>query len=486
MTAPDPLDQPPEHGVRRALHARHLMMIALGGVIGSGLFISSGYTVAQAGPLGAVLAYLMGALVAWMVMTCLGELAVAFPDSGGFYTYAYRTIGPAAGFVTAWLYWLCWVAALASEFTASALIMQRWFPHAPTWVWCLLFAAGLYALNAYSVRWFGEAEMWFSALKVATIVIFICVGAALILGWRSPGGHAPLLGNFLTPDGVFPTGISGVIITTLAVFYAFSGTELIAIAAGETVDPHRTIPRALRVTLLRLVLFFVGAIFVVAALLPYPPETRDNVESSPFVLVFEQAGIPYAADLMAFIVIVALLSAGNSGLYACSRLLYSLARSRQLPAAFGRTTRRGVPLLAVTASLAGGLFSLLSSVLSPGAVYLALVSVAGFAVVAVWIIIVVAQIRYRRALLASGHEASELPYRAPGYPWVPLAALIACGVSLVAVAFDPQQRPSLIFGIPFVGLCLIVYRFLPSAAPTALSPAAPPGSSRREEPRGRR
>nr|WP_255476834.1 MULTISPECIES: amino acid permease [unclassified Corynebacterium] len=271
----------------------------------------------------------------------------------------------------------------------------------------------------------------------------------------------------------------------MAVFYAFSGTELIAITAGETVDPRRTIPRALRMTLLRLVLFFVGAIFLIAALVPHPPRNDETVEGSSFVMVFERADIPAAADLMAVIVIVALLSAGNSGLYACSRLLYSLSCSHHLPAAFGRTTRRGVPLLAVTVSLAGGLLCLLSSVISPGVVYLALVSVAGFAVVAVWIVIVVAQLRYRCAYLASGGSVADMAYHTPGYPWVPLGALLACGASLVAVAFDPQQRAALLFGIPFVLLCLIAYRFLPAMPPAERSPADPPGNTHPEGPPAR-
>ncbi|KQB87574.1 Amino-acid permease RocE [Corynebacterium lowii] len=416
-----------------------------------------------------------------------GGIGRGLPRFRGFATYAHKTIGPAAGFVTAWLYWLCWVAALASEFTASALIMGRWFPGVDTWVWCLLFAAALFGLNAYSVRWFGEAESWFSTVKVATIVVFIVLGAALILGWRAPDSGAPLLGNFLTPEGLFPTGLSGVALTTLAVFYAFSGTELIAITAGETAEPQRTIPRALRATLLRLLLFFVGAIFVVAALLPYSPNgeaAEETVENSPFVMVFEQAGIPYAADLMAIVVIIALLSAGNSGLYACSRLLYSLAHKGQLPAAFGRTTAKGVPLLAVAVSLAGGLFSLFNSVLSPGGVYLALVSIAGFAVVAVWIIIVVAHLSYRRAYLAAGGSLADLPYRAPGYPWVPYLTLAACLVSLVAVAFDPNQVAALLFGVPFVVLCLAIYYLV--VAPAGRSPQGLPGNSRREGPRGRR
>ncbi|MGX1737977.1 amino acid permease [Corynebacterium flavescens] len=464
-----------QRGVRRALHVRHLVMIALGGVIGSGLFVSSGYTIGQAGPLGAVIAYLVGALIAWMVMTCLGELAVQYPVSGGFHIYAYKAISPAAGFATAWLYWLCWVAALGSEFTASALLMQRWFPHVEVWVWCLVFAAVLFTLNAFSVKWFGEAEFWFSLMKVAAIVVLIVVGTAAIFGFHSPGSQAPLLGNFSTPQGLFPTGIGGVLVTILAVFYAFSGTELIAIAAGETAQPEKAIPQAIRVTLLRLVLFFVGAIVVIAALVPYDQASLtgdDSVEASPFVAVFDLVGIPYAADIMAIVIIIALLSAGNSGLYACSRLLYSMAETNQVPAALGRVTKRGVPLLAILISLLGGLASLVSSVVSPGVVYLALVSIAGFAVVAVWMVIVIAHILNRRHLLAHGGSLDSLAYRAPGYPWIPYIALAACAISLIAVAFDPNQVAALLFGIPFVLICLGIHRFLIERRPTPKTTAS--------------
>lgn len=447
--------------MQRSLQSRHLVMIALGGVIGSGLFVSSGYTIFQAGPLGAVLAYLIGAVVAWLVMACLGELAVQYPVSGGFHIYAYKAIGPATGFTTAWLYWLCWVAALGSEFTASGLLMQRWFPSTPVWLWCVLFAAAIFLVNALSVRWFGETEFWFSAIKVAAIVVLIIVGAAAILGFHSPDGHAPLLSNFDTGSGLFPNGLTGVLVTILAVIYAFSGTELIGIAAGETADPHTAIPKALRITLVRLVLFFVGAIFVIAALVPLDKvwiDGDDSIEASPFVSVFDLVGIPHAADVMAAVVIIALLSAGNSGLYACSRLLYSLAETRQIHPAFGSVTKRGVPLLALVVSLGGGLVALVSSVVSPGTVYLALVSVAGFAVVAVWIVIVVAQIFNRRAFVRAGGDVSELPYRTPAYPWVPALALAILGISLVAVAFDPNQVAALWFGVPFVVLCYVYHR----------------------------
>lgn len=438
-------------GLRRTMESRHLVMIALGGVIGSGLFVSSGYTVSQAGPLGAVIAYGVGALVAYMVMSCLGELTVAHPVSGGFHDHATRYLGPAWGFAVAWLYWLCWAVALGSEFTASGILMQRWFPDVPVWVWSLIFAAALFGLNAFSSRVFAETEFWFSLVKVIAVVAMIIVGAAAILGISPSGEGAVGLGGYMTARGLFPTGISGVLVTILAVFYAFSGTELIGVAAGEAKDPHRSIPRALRTAVMRLAIFFVGAIAVIAALVPY--ETA-SVNESPFVTVFSRAGLPLGADVMNLVIITALLSAGNSGLYSCTRMLHSLGVHGQGPAILGRTTRRGIPLLALCLSMVGGLASLLSSVVAPGSLFLALVSIAGFAVVAVWIAIVASQISFRLRLRATGRDTRDLVYHSPLFPLLPILALLALGASIIGVALDPAQRAALWFGLPFTLVCV--------------------------------
>lgn len=447
----------PERHLRRAMDARHLVMIALGGVIGSGLFLSSGYTIHQAGPLGAVLAYLLGAFVVWLVMVCLGELAVVYPVSGSIHIYAARTMGPATGFVTAWLYWLCWVVALGSEFTASGILMQRWFPTVDVWVWCLVFAGILFTLNAISARVFGETEFWFALIKVVAILALIVLGTMAIFGFTplSTTPHeAVLFSNFVTPEGLLPAGLGGVLVTSLAVFYAFSGAELVGVAAGETKDPGRNIPRALRSTVLRLLVLFVCSITVIAALLPYE---KAGLSSSPFVDVFEYVGVPYAADIMNFVVITALLSVGNSGLYSCARMLFSLAEEGYAPRSFTRLTRRGIPLVALIVSLAIGLVSLISSVIAAETVYLVLVSIAGFAAVAVWMSIVAAQFFHRRAFLRGGGDLSSLAYRTPLYPLVPILAFVLLTASIVAIAFDPQQVAALYFGIPFVGLCYLFF-----------------------------
>lgn len=449
--------QVPLRRLQRSMDARHLIMIALGGVIGSGLFLSSGYTISQAGPLGAVIAYLVGALVVYLVMACLGELAIAYPVSGAFHIYAARSIGPATGFTTAWLYWLTWAVALGSEFTAAGILMQRWFPGVQVWVWCLIFAAGLFTINAISARVFGELEFWFSLIKVVAIVALIVLGGAAIFGFTPLSTtHPPAVyfSNFMTPKGLFPNGVGGVIVTALAVFYAFSGSELIGVAAGETKDPGKNIPRAVRSTVWRLLVLFVGSITVIAAILPYD---KASVTTSPFVDVFQYVGIPYAADIMNFVIITALLSAGNSGLFSCARMLFSLAEEGHAPKPLAKLTRRGIPIVALTVSILLGLVSLVSSVIAPQTVYLVLVSIAGFAVVAVWMSIVASQFFHRRKFLRGGGDLSALPYRTPLYPVLPIVTFILLLISLVAIAFDPTQIAALYFGVPFVGLCYLYF-----------------------------
>ncbi|MCI0156509.1 amino acid permease [Leifsonia shinshuensis] len=449
--------QVPLRKLQRTMDARHLIMIALGGVIGSGLFLSSGYTISQAGPLGAVIAYVIGALVVYLVMACLGELATAYPVSGAFHIYAARSIGPATGFATAWLYWLCWVVALGSEFTAAGILMQRWFPGVPVWIWCLIFAAVLFTVNAISARVFGETEFWFSLIKVVAIVALIVLGGAAIFGITPLSSEHPaavLFSNFSTPHGLFPNGVGGVVVTSLAVFYAFSGSELIGVAAGETKDPGKNIPRALRSTVLRLLVLFVGSITVIAAILPYD---KAGVTSSPFVDVFQYVGVPYAPDIMNFVIITALLSAGNSGLFSCARMLFSLAEEGHAPKSLMRLTKRGIPLVALSVSMVLGLVSLLSSVIAAQSVYLALVSIAGFAVVAVWMSIVASQFFHRRAFVRRGGDLSTLPYRTPLFPALPIIAFLLLLISIVAIAFDPNQIAALYFGVPFTGLCYLFF-----------------------------
>lgn len=455
---------------KRSMQQRHLVMLSLGGVIGTGLFLSSGYTIQQAGPAGAVLAYLIGGLVVYLVMMCLGELAVHHPEPGAFSAHATRYLGPATGYTVAWLYWLTWAVALGSEFTASAVFMGRWFPDVEPWIWCGIFSLIVFGMNIVSARFFAESEFWLSLIKVAAVIVFIAVGAAMF-------GFTPLAGNVEAPgvtrilqEGVFDHGVMPILMTLLAVSFAFSGTELIGIAAGESENPEKNVPLAIRATLWRLIIFFIGTIIVIAALLP---QDSAGLKESPFVAVFQLTGIPYAADIMNFVIITALLSAANSGLYAASRMLWTLADQKTLPRVFSRVNQRGIPVPALLITMLGGLLSLLSSVYAEDTLYLALVSISGLAVVLVWMAIAASQFSFRRQWLKAGHSASELTYRAPLYPVVPIAAFLFCALACIGIAFDPNQRIALYFGVPFVALCYLVHYLTHRTSGDAAKPVNP-------------
>lgn len=314
---------------------------------------------------------------------------------------------------------------------------------------------GDFALNVISTRFFAEGEFWFSLVKVITIIAFIILGGAAIFGFipMQDGSPAPGLSN-ITAEGWFPHGGLPILMTMVAVNFAFSGTELIGIAAGETENPHKVIPVAIRTTIARLIIFFIGTVFVLAALIPMQ---QAGVEKSPFVVVFEKVGIPYAADIFNFVILTAILSAANSGLYASGRMLWSLSNEKTLPRCFARVNKNGVPLTALSVSMLGGVLALFSSVVAPDTVFVALSAISGFAVVAVWISICASHFVFRRRHVQSGQPLSALQYRAPWYPLVPVLGFILCLVACVGLWFDPSQRIALYCGLPFVALCYGAY-----------------------------
>lgn len=440
---------------QRTMKARHLVMLSLGGVIGTGLFFNTGYIISTTGALGTLLAYLIGALVVYLVMLSLGELSVAMPETGAFHVYAARYLSPATGYTVAWLYWLTWTVALGSSLTAAGFCMQYWFPQSPVWLWCLIFCLSIFLLNVITASVFAEGEFWFSIIKVITILVFIILGAGALFGFipMKDGSPAPFFQN-LTAEGWFPHGGLPILMTMVAVNFAFSGTELIGIAAGETENPQKVVPWAIRTTVVRLVIFFVGSVLILAALIP--PD-QAAITKSPFVAVFEKIGIPYAADIFNFVILTAILSAANSGLYASGRMLWSLANQRTLPAYFSKVNKRGIPLNALIFSMLGGLLALLSSVIAPDTVFVALSAISGFAVVVVWLSICASHYRFRRAFLRSGQAIEELEYRAPWYPLTPILGFVLCLLACIGLAFDPEQRIALYCGLPFVAVCYITY-----------------------------
>ncbi|QNQ82165.1 amino acid permease [Lactobacillus sp. PV012] len=440
-----------ETHLKRKMSTRHIQMISLGGVIGTGLFLSSGYTIHEAGPLGTVLAYGVGALIVFAVMLCLGELSVAMPYTGAFHVYAKKFISPSAGFVVAILYWLTWTIALGSEFTAVGLIMQKWFPNTPVWIWSLVCMIVIFLSNFFSVKGFAESEFWLAAIKVLAIVGFIILGGATIIGLLPVKGEhgAPGLVNFYK-NGWFPNGWGGVFTTMLTVNFAFSGTELIGVTAGEAKDPNKAIPQAIKTTLWRLLVFFIGSIVVMAALIPYKVA---GVTESPFVYVLDEIHVPFAANIMNFVILTAIISAANSGLYASTRMLWSLGNEKTLPAVFAKTNKAGVPVVALLASMCGGILALISSKVAASTVYLVLVSISGLAVVFVWMAIAWCELKFRKEYIKAGKKVSELKYRTPWYPVVPYFAFFASLISCILIWFDSSQRVALYYTVPFVAVC---------------------------------
>lgn len=439
----------------RSLKSRHIFMLSLGGVIGTGLFMGSGVTINQGGPWGAILSYLVAGFLMYLVMVCLGELSVQMPVSGSFQAHATKYIGPATGFMIGWVYWMSWATTVGLEFTAAGMLMQRWFPDVPIWYWSALFVALLFGINALATRAFGEAEYWFAGVKVLAILSFIVVGALVIFGVIDlpSGAPAPMFDN-LKGDSLFPNGLPAVFAVMMTVVYAFQGCEIMGVAAGETDQPEKSIPRAVRNVVFRVLIFYVLAVMVLAAIIPWQ---QAGLVESPFVQVFDMVGIPYAADLMNFVILTAILSVGNSGLYASTRILWAMSKSGMAPKALSPLSKQGVPLRALFITLCFALISLMTSFIAADTLFMVLMAVSGMAGTVTWIVIALAQYRFRRQFLRDGGQLEQLKYRAPWFPLVPLLCIVLCSSLFVFLALDETQRPSLYWGSGFIALCYGAY-----------------------------
>ncbi|MDR2991139.1 MAG: amino acid permease [Burkholderiaceae bacterium] len=419
-----------QDGLHRKLKARHLIMIALGGAIGTGLFVASGASIAQSGPGGALLAYCVIGLMVYCLMTSLGELAVHMPVPGSFVTYSALYVEEGFGFAVGWNYWFGLAVTVAVELVAAQMVMQYWFPHVPGIYWSAAFLVLMFVLNAFTVRGFGESEYWFALIKVATIIIFIIVGGLMILGLIKAGPQSGWH-NFTIGQAPFVGGFQSMFMVAMIAGFAFLGTEFVGVAAGEANNPARTIPRATRQTFWRILLFYVLAILIVSVLVPYtdPNLLRNDVKDisvSPFTLVFSHAGLGFAAGLMNAVVLVAVLSAGVSNLYGATRILYGMATSGHAPKILTRVTRRGVPLGTVLVSTAIGALCFFSSLWGNQVVYLWLLNISAMTGFFAWFGIAVSHYRFRKGLLAQGHKATDLAYRSPFYPYGPIFAGVLC------------------------------------------------------------
>ncbi|KAI8923841.1 amino acid permease-domain-containing protein [Entophlyctis helioformis] len=420
---------PPSTTTKRRLQARHLQMIAIGGTIGTGLYVGSGATIAAAGPLGALVAYLIVGVLVYFITTSLGELAAHIPVSGSFSSYAGRFVDPALSFALGWNYWLQWSISLPSELAAAGIIMSFWAPNIPAWVWSAAILLLLVLVHLHGVDGFGESEYWLSAIKVAAIVVFIALGVAVDLG---AVGSQPAIGfdNWSIPGAPFKNGIVGIFNVFVIAFYGFGGTELVGVTAGEAVNPRVTVPKAIRQTFWRILLFYVISIFVIGLVIRNDDPSllnsaiNNDVTTAPFTLVFERAGLSFGAHLMNAVILVAVLSASSSAMYAASRTLMAMAKEGKAPEFLGRVNGRGVPVYSLALTTLIGCLSFLSIIWGEGIIFTALLSVTGVSGILTWLSIAVIHIRFRRALKVQGVSTDILPYKAPFQPYGPYIAIL--------------------------------------------------------------
>ncbi|KAK9768333.1 hypothetical protein K7432_001129 [Basidiobolus ranarum] len=417
-----------EGGLKRTLKARHLSMISIGGTIGAGLFLASGFSINQGGPGGALLAYSLIGVMIFFLMTSLGEMATYMPISGSFNAYGARFVDPAFGFALSWNYWYSWALTVAVELSASSLIMGHWFPNVPSWVWSACVLVIIVAINSISVKGYGETEYWFALIKVITVVVFIIVGIFVAAGVL--GGVTYGFSNYTRGEAPFVNGGLGVLSVFLLAGFSFMGTELVGVAAGESENPEKNVPKAIKQVFWRILLFYIGAIFIIGLLVPYddPRLQSENVLTSPFTLGFQLAGIDYVPDIMNAIILITVLSAGNSALYACTRTLWMMAHSNMAPKIFGRINSRGVPMYAMLLTAIVGCLAFLTSLFGESVVYEWLLKASGTSGFLAWVGIAISHLRFRRAFIAQGHTLDELPYRASLYPLGPIVALVLCSV----------------------------------------------------------
>jgi amino acid transporter, AAT family len=442
-----------ESGLARQLSTRQMAMIAIGGAIGTGLFLGSSLAVRTAGP-AVILSYVMGAVIALLLMGVLSEMAVAHPTAGSFGVYAELYVSRWAGFVVRYTYWACQCIAIGGEAVAAAIYLQWWFPHLPLWVGVVLFSVLIVAVNAFGVASFGEFEYWFAMIKVAAIVVFVGVGVFILASFGSHTGIG--LRNYTAHGGFFPMGVKGLWLAMVFVIFSYIGTEVVAVTAGEAKDPGTAIPRAMRSMLGRLILFYLGAMVVLIGVTPWNRiQPGLDVTASPFVRVFQAIHIPGATAIMNFVVLTAALSSMNCDLYLCTRTMFSLARGGYAPEQFGRVTSRGTPLPALLISALGLLVATMVAVEYPRSAYVYLFGISLFGALFVWAMIFLTHLFFRRAWVAQGNP--RLPVQMIGFPYLTLLGFLLIVAITLTTWWVEGMRPTLQAGLPWLAFISLVY-----------------------------
>ncbi|MFJ8583978.1 amino acid permease [Streptomyces sp. NPDC093595] len=423
-------------GLKAGLKNRHLSMIAIGGVIGAGLFVGSSGGIAKAGPAILLSYVIVGAMVVF-VMRMLGEMAAASPNSGSFSAYADRALGRWAGFSIGWLYWFFWVVVLAVEATAGAVILEGWIPAVPQWGWALIVMVVLTATNLASVASYGEFEFWFAGIKVVAIGAFVVIGLLAVFGFL-PGSDNPGAGlaHLTDAGGFFPNGVGAILTGVLMVVFSFMGSEIVTLAAGESEDPRRAVTKATNSVIWRIAVFYLGSIFVVLTLLPW--NDKSIVDKGSYVAALDSIGIPHAGQIMNVIVLTAVLSCLNSGLYTASRMAFSLGERGDAPKAFAKVNAKGVPTAAILASVIFGFVAVYFNYAFKDTVFLFLLNSSGAVALFVWLVICFTQLRMRGILMREVPE--KVTVKMWLFPYLTWATAAMISFVLVYMLFDDANR----------------------------------------------
>jgi GABA permease len=443
-----------------------MTMIAIGGVIGAGLFVGTGPILNQAGP-ATVLTYLLTGTILILIMRMLGEMAVAQPSVGSFSDYSRMALGNWAGFSIGWLYWYFWAIVVGFEAVVAAGILGQYIPGIPPWLISLILILLLTATNLYSVGSYGEFEFWFAGIKVAAIIIFIALAVLFVIGLLPGGGVG--LSNLYAEGGFFPNGGLVMFSGVATVIFAFVGAEIVTIAASESNEPEQGVARATNQVIYRILLFYVVSVFFLAAVVPWNTTFAEEVIKSPFTIAFERMGIPFAPDIMNFVVLTAVLSVLNSSLYTTSRMLFALTRHNDAPQFLLNTTRRGVPIWAILAGTAFGYVSvLLLYYFFPEEIFTWLINASGAIALFVYLLIAISELVMRRRLERDAPERLQL--RMWLYPWLTYLSIAAISAVLIAMAVIPDQRTLLIASLISAAIILLAYFLRRQFGPPEKSP----------------
>lgn len=440
-----------DQALKRGLQERHIRLMALGSTIGVGLFLGSANAIKPAGP-AILISYVLGGVAIFFIMRALGEMAVHHPVAGSFSRYAQDYLGPLAGYLTGWNYWFMWLVTCVAEITAVGIYMDVWFPGVPQWVWALAALAAMGAVNLAAVKAYGEFEFWFAMIKVVTIVLMIVGGGAMILFGFGNHGVATGISNLWVHGGFMPNGAKGMLMALQMVMFAYLGVEMIGLTAGEANNPDKSIPDAINSVFWRILIFYVGALFVILSIYPW---NELGTHGSPFVMTFERLGIRSAAGIINFVVLTAALSSCNGGIYSTGRMLYNLAQQGQAPRTFAVTSRAGIPHRAVQVSIVALLLGVLLNYLVPAKVFVWVTSIATFSAIWTWVVVLLAQMKFRRSLGEA--ERSRLAFRMPLYPYASWLALAFLALVIGLMAYFPDTRVALMVGPLWLVLLTVLY-----------------------------